>query len=144
MLAGPLSDAVGWDQLSFGVDRNKGPLVAKAMPIIAGLQVHLLLANIGPDFVALNAMAIEVAHLVVGKCGAAGSDLHQQTHDRVAMRVGHSFGRTDRVTLDKGLLTSAVHFSSSLPCAVRNLACLRPASNILSVGDIFHIYTLLP
>jgi hypothetical protein len=36
-----------------------------------------------PDFVALNAPAIEVAHLVIGERSAAGPDLNHKPHDRI-------------------------------------------------------------
>jgi hypothetical protein len=41
-----LADAVGWDQLGFGVDCHEGPLVPEALTIVATLKVHLLLADI--------------------------------------------------------------------------------------------------
>jgi hypothetical protein len=37
MLPRALADAVGRDQLGFGVDRHKGPLIAKPLPIVAAL-----------------------------------------------------------------------------------------------------------
>jgi hypothetical protein len=51
---------VGRNKLCVGVDRDERPLVAKPLPIVAPLQVHLLLADVGPDFVALNALAVEI------------------------------------------------------------------------------------
>jgi hypothetical protein len=40
----------------------------------------------------LNAAAIEIAHLLIRKLGAAGSDLDHQTHERIPVRVGHALG----------------------------------------------------
>jgi hypothetical protein len=92
MLARALADAVGRDQLGLGVDRDEGPLVAKPLPIVAPLKAHLLLADEGPDFIALDAAAIEIAHLVIGERGTAGPDLDHQAHDRIPVSVGHPLG----------------------------------------------------
>jgi hypothetical protein len=42
-----------------------------------------------PDFVALNAATIEVAHLVIGQSRAASPDLDHKPHDRIPVGVGH-------------------------------------------------------
>jgi hypothetical protein len=54
-----------------------------------------------PDFVALNAPAIEIAHSFIMERGAAGPDLDHKPHDRIAVSVGHPFGGADRISFDK-------------------------------------------
>jgi hypothetical protein len=43
-----------------------------------------------------------LAHLFVHDRTAAVSDLDHQPHDRVAVCVGHAFGRPDRIAFDQG------------------------------------------
>ena len=87
-----VANAIGRNKLGFRVNGHERPLVSKPLPIIAPLEVRLLLAHVGPDFVALNAAAVEVAHLVVGKRYAAVPDLDQKPHDRVPVGIGHALG----------------------------------------------------
>ncbi len=75
MLARALADPVGRYKLRIGVNRDERPLVAQPLAIVAPRKVHLLLADVGPDFVALNTAAAEIAHLVIGKRGTAGPHL---------------------------------------------------------------------
>ena len=56
-----------------------------------------------PDFVALNAAAIEVAHLLIGERSAACPDLDHKPHDRVAVSIGHPLGGADRIALDQAV-----------------------------------------
>jgi hypothetical protein len=64
-------------------------VVAKALAIIAGLEV-LCFADIRPDFVALNAAAIQIGHLLIVERGTARPYLDHQSHDRIPVRVGHT------------------------------------------------------
>lgn len=63
----------------------EGPHVADARAVILASDACLLLADIGPDFIDLDALAVRIAHLFIGERGASLADLHQQTHDRVAV-----------------------------------------------------------
>jgi hypothetical protein len=81
--------------------------------------VHLLLADVGPNFVALNATAVEIAHLVIGEHGAAGPDLDHKTHDRIAVCIRHPLSGPDRGALYQAIdhlgparKGKAVHLSS--------------------------------
>jgi hypothetical protein len=91
MIARALTDAIGRNQLRVGIDRHERPLIAKPLPIIAPLKMRLLLSHEGPDFIALNAPTIEVAHLVISQFRTAGPDFDHEAHNRVAVRVGHAF-----------------------------------------------------
>lgn len=88
-LAAALADAIGRDQLGIRVNRYKRPLVADLGAIRKAGNMALLHPAERPDFVALNAAAIEIAHLVIGKSGAAVPDLDHKPHDRIAVRIGH-------------------------------------------------------
>jgi hypothetical protein len=59
---------------------------------VSARDVGLLDLHIRPDFVALNALAGQIPHLLIVKGGAAVSDLDHQAHDRVAVSVGHPLG----------------------------------------------------
>src|SRR3546814_815520 len=88
MWARPLPNAVGWNQLCGGVDCNERPHIANTRTIILLPDVALLLLNVGPDFVDLDALARKVAHFFVHQLGAAVAHLHHKPHDGVAVRVG--------------------------------------------------------
>jgi hypothetical protein len=49
----------------------------------------LLLADVSPDFITLDAPAGKIAHLLVKELRRAFADFDQQAHDGIAMRAGH-------------------------------------------------------
>jgi hypothetical protein len=82
-----LADAEARNELRFGINRHKGPLVADLTPVIVSRNLALLLADIGPDFVDLNTLAGELAHLLVHEDCAAVSDLDHRAQDGIAVCV---------------------------------------------------------
>ncbi len=64
--------------------------------------MSLLHLHIGPDFVALDALAGKVLHLLIVELFAAGTDLNHEAHDRIPVRIGHALGGTDRIAFYKG------------------------------------------
>jgi hypothetical protein len=50
----------------------------------------------------LNALAIQVPHLIIGERGAAIPDLDHQPHDGVAVRISHPLGGPDRIAFNQG------------------------------------------
>jgi hypothetical protein len=74
-LARALAHAVSRDQLGIRVNRHKRPLIADLGPIGKAWNVCLLHPAKRPDFIALNALTIEIAHLLIGGRCAAGPDL---------------------------------------------------------------------
>jgi len=65
--------------------------------------MRLLHAAKRPDFVALDASAIEISHLLIGEHSAAGPDLDHKPHDRISVRIRHPFGGADRIALDQAI-----------------------------------------
>ncbi len=63
--------------------------------------MHLLLADVRPNFVNLDPLARQVPHLLVGERSAAVPDLDHQTHDRVAVGIGHALRGADGIALDQ-------------------------------------------
>jgi hypothetical protein len=78
------------------------PLIADARLVVFLGDLALLLADIRPNFVHLNALAGQITHLFVQKTFAAVPDIDHEAHDRVAVRVGHTFGRADRIAFHQG------------------------------------------
>ncbi len=114
-----LADAECRNELRVGIERDKGPHVADARTVVLRSHLALLLLYIRPNLIDLNAAASQVAHLLVHDRGAAISDLHQQPHDRVAVRVGHALCRADGIALNQSVDDlcaaangQAVHFKS--------------------------------
>lgn len=101
-LTGLLADAVGRDQLGIRINRHKRPLVADLGAVRKARNVRLLHSAERPDFVALDAAAIEVVHGFIMDSGAAGPDLDHKPQDRIAVCVSHPLGGADRITLDQG------------------------------------------
>jgi hypothetical protein len=84
--------------------------------------VRLLLPDICPNLVNLDATARQLAHLLVHELRATLTNLDQQAADRVAVRPGHPLGAADRIALDQAVddldaagERYAVHFKSPLP-----------------------------
>jgi hypothetical protein len=67
-------------------------LLAQLGPVCELRNARLLHPAKRPDFIGLNAAAIEVAHLVISERSAAVPDLDHKTHDRIAVCIGHSLG----------------------------------------------------
>jgi hypothetical protein len=65
----------------FAANRHKRPLVANSGPVCEARNVRLLHAAERPDFVALNAAAIEIAHLLIGERRAAGPDIDHKADE---------------------------------------------------------------
>jgi hypothetical protein len=78
-------------------------LVADPVRIVERRHVALLLADIGPNLVNLDAAARQLAHLLVHELRASVANLDQQAADRVAMRAGHPFRAADRIALDQAV-----------------------------------------
>jgi hypothetical protein len=97
-----LADAKARNELRIGVDRYKGPLIANMRPYVSRRDMGLLLADVSPDFIDLEALARQIAHFIAHEPFAAVPDLDHKAHDGVAMRVEHPFSRPDRIALDKG------------------------------------------
>ena len=101
VVTGALADAIGRDQLGLRINRHERPLVAQAAAVVTLLKVHLLLADIGPDFVNLDPLAGQVPHLLIGERSTAGPDLDHKAHDRIPVSIGHPLGGADRIALDQ-------------------------------------------
>jgi hypothetical protein len=99
----PLTDAIRRNDLRLGIERNEGVLIANAARIIERCHVALLLADIGPDLVNLDAPTRKLAHLLVHQLRAPVADLDQQPADRVAVRPGHPLSAADRIALDQAV-----------------------------------------
>jgi hypothetical protein len=65
--------------------------------------VPLLLADIGPNLIDLDAATGQLAHLFVHQLRTTLADLDQQAADRIAMRPGHALRRTDRIAFDQAV-----------------------------------------
>jgi hypothetical protein len=98
-----LADAECRNQLRLGIERNEGPHIAEAAAVILAGKASLLLADIGPNLIDLDAAARKLAHLFVHELRAAVANLDQQPHDRVAVRPGHPLGAADRIALDQAV-----------------------------------------
>jgi hypothetical protein len=92
------------ERLGLGIKRNEGVLITELARIVERRDVALLLADICPDLVNLDAATWKLAHLLVQR-GASIADLDQQAAYRIPMRAGHSLGRTYRVPSTKQLMT---------------------------------------
>ena len=84
-----LSNVEGGDQLRIGVNRDKGPLVAHLRAVIRRLQEALMLADVAPNLVNLNALARQIAHLLVHDPLATSAYFDRKAHDCVTVRFGH-------------------------------------------------------
>lgn len=98
-----LADPVRRDDLRVGVDRDEGPEVAHAGPIVLTRDLPLLLRDVGPDSITLKPLAGEVAHVRVEDGCATGPDLYEEAHDRVAVDARHPLRRADRAALDQAV-----------------------------------------
>jgi len=61
------------------------------------VEVTDLLADVAPDFIQLDTLAIEAAHFLVKQASTALTDANTQAHDRVTVNPGHSL--YDRIEL---------------------------------------------
>lgn len=82
---------------------TKVQLVADPRLVVFDRDVPLLLLNIGPNFVNLDAAAFQIAHVCVHERGAPAADIYQQPHDGVAVGAGHPLGGPDRVSFDQAV-----------------------------------------
>ena len=74
----------------------------KILPLeIASRNPTLPLAHKRSDFINLDAPARKLAHLSVHEGRTSVAYLHQEPHDRAAVRVGKALGGADGVTLDQ-------------------------------------------
>ena len=62
----------------------------------------LLHLHVGPNFVALDALAGKILHLLIVELFAAGPDLDHEAHDRIPVGIRHPLGGTDRIALNQG------------------------------------------
>jgi hypothetical protein len=102
ILSRALSNAIGWDKLCFGIERNPRPKVASAREAMDGhANVMLLHADVAPNLVHLNALARKIAHLLVHDPLATFADFDHEPNNCVAMNARHPFGGADRIAFDQ-------------------------------------------
>src|SRR5258708_1921087 len=75
----------------------KGPLIANARARRSLGDMSLLHLHIGPDFVALDALAGKVLHLLVVELFAARPDFDHQPHDRFPLDSRPALVRADPI-----------------------------------------------
>jgi hypothetical protein len=96
-----LAGEIDRDKLGLRINRHEGPEVARA-DAFARLKLRLLLAHVAPNFVALDTLAMQVAHLLEHQFVATLTDLKAKAHHGIAVRPCHALNRTDGVALNKG------------------------------------------
>src|SRR5215207_9544091 len=89
-----LSDLIRGNELRVSINRAERPNVAPRR-IVFGLKVFLLLLDESPKLVNLNVPAIKAAHLLIHDAGATLTDADAQTHDCVAVNIGHTLNLPD-------------------------------------------------
>jgi hypothetical protein len=97
-----LSHAEGRNEFAVRVQRDKNPSVTKLSRIVFSDMLRLL-CDKGPDFIALQAFARELAHPRIQEFFAALPGFHKQTHDGVSIQTCEPFRAANRATLKKAL-----------------------------------------
>ena len=89
-------------ELGIRVQRYEYPLIAEFCRIVFA-YITLLLGAKSPDFVALQALAVEVTHSRIHQCYAALSGENQQAKDCVAVQLRDALRTTHAGTFDQKL-----------------------------------------
>lgn len=98
-----LANEVRSNQFGFRIHCDENPLIANLLSITAASNLALFLLDKGPDFVALDVAAAQVAHPGIQQSLAARSNHFQQSQDRVPVESSKSLRRTDRAALNETL-----------------------------------------
>lgn len=100
------ADGVAGYEFGISVQRHKNPLVAKIGGIVFA-NPALLFANVGPNFIALYNLALQVAHLLIHNARAFFSGQDEQLHDRVTVQPRHAFRGANRAAFNEALDSAA-------------------------------------
>jgi hypothetical protein len=90
------------NQLRLGIDGYENPRIPKFGGIVFA-DVTLFLANEGPDFIALDVLAVQIAHPLVHQFKARLAGQNEQPHDRVTMQTRNPLRSADTGSFDEQL-----------------------------------------
>lgn len=132
----PLARAIGYDRLRGAGKSDERVLIAHHVGV-AFDNLLLLLADVGPNLIQLDAVDLKVAHHATVEFGAAFTDLYGKAANRVAMDAGQALGRADRAALGKGGDNGGLFFDGEIVHGIRPFDLKgRPVIAILVVAVI--------
>lgn len=102
------------NQLRVRVNGGPSPNVTPAFARVIVAEVLLFAANEGPNLIALDALAREVAESAVLILGAHAAQISQELHDRRAMDASHARHGTQGVAFNQGGNDAGAFFGGEL------------------------------
>lgn len=85
-----LADEPARNELGISVERDPSPNIAHPISLHFGRAILLFRSNEGPDFVALDAAAFQVAKRFILIFGTGAAKIAEQLHDSRPMHARHS------------------------------------------------------
>ena len=109
-----LPDKPARHEFAVRIKRNPRPHVPRALRFVLCRAILFFGINKRPDFVTLQALALQIAKNLVLIFRAGAAKIAEQFHNRRAMDACHAGDSAQRITLDQGRNYSRPFFSSQL------------------------------
>src|SRR6202020_2925168 len=130
----PIADVPARDKLGFGINGGPRPNVATAFSLFVCGNVALFGSNERPDFVALNALASQVAESDILILGTSFAEISQELHYGRAVNAGHASRGAKGITLDQAGNHPSAFFCGNLVHEFKIASMLERSSNIFRSG----------
>jgi hypothetical protein len=119
-----LADEPARNEFCVSIERNPRPNIASAFRFVLRTAILFLGVNKAPNFVALQALAGEIAQRLVLIFRAGAAKIAKQCHNRCAMHAGHTGDRPQGIYFHQcsdnlcsffgAQLVHGVHYASAL------------------------------